>query len=134
MAAARGTGACRRWCDACGCAGLPPEVGAPPGLQLQLRSYQLQGLAWLQYLREHHLAGILADEMGLGKTAQVLAHLLLEKHAGRLDLPALVVLPTTWWPTGAPRLRDRPAICACWPCKAASAAAISPASPRMTWS
>ncbi|HZF81354.1 MAG TPA: DEAD/DEAH box helicase, partial [Rubrivivax sp.] len=76
-------------------AGLPPEVSAPPGLQLQLRGYQLQGLAWLQYLREHHLAGILADEMGLGKTAQVLAHLLLEKDAGRLDLPALVVLPTT---------------------------------------
>ena len=33
--------------------------------------------------------------MGLGKTAQVLAHLLVEKQAGRLDLPALVVLPTS---------------------------------------
>ena len=76
-------------------AGQPPAVAAPAGLQLQLRSYQLQGLAWLQYLRQHHLAGILADEMGLGKTAQVLAHLLLEKAAGRLDRPALVVLPTT---------------------------------------
>lgn len=76
-------------------AGLPSEVSAPPGLRLNLRGYQLQGLAWLQYLREHHLAGILADEMGLGKTAQVLAHLLLEKQAGRLDRPALVVLPTT---------------------------------------
>jgi superfamily II DNA or RNA helicase len=76
-------------------AGSPPAVVAPPGLGLTLRPYQLHGVAWLQYLREHHLAGILADDMGLGKTAQVLAHLLIEKHAGRLDRPALVVLPTS---------------------------------------
>ncbi len=76
-------------------AGQPPPVAQPAGLGLSLRPYQLQGLAWLQYLREHHLAGILADEMGLGKTAQVLAHLLVEQHAGRLDLPSLVVLPTS---------------------------------------
>ncbi len=76
-------------------AGSPPPVAAPAGLKLTLRPYQLHGLAWLQYLREHHLAGILADDMGLGKTAQVLAHVLVEKHAGRLDLPALIVLPTS---------------------------------------
>ncbi len=76
-------------------AGAPPPVNAPAGLGLTLRGYQLQGLAWLQYLREHRLAGILADDMGLGKTAQVLAHLLVEQQAGRLDLPALVVLPTS---------------------------------------
>ncbi|MEW6706244.1 MAG: DEAD/DEAH box helicase [Pseudomonadota bacterium] len=76
-------------------AGTPPAVAPPQGLGLTLRGYQLQGLAWLQYLREHRLAGILADDMGLGKTAQVLAHLLLEQQAGRLDLPALVVLPTS---------------------------------------
>jgi len=62
---------------------------------MELRPYQLEGLAWLQYLREQDLAGILADDMGLGKTAQTLAHLLLEKQAGRLDRPALVVLPTS---------------------------------------
>ncbi len=76
-------------------AGTPPPVPAPAGLKLSLRPYQMHGLAWLQYLREHHLAGILADDMGLGKTAQVLAHLLVEKQAGRLDRPALVVLPTS---------------------------------------
>ena len=76
-------------------AGTPPPIPAPAGLGLTLRGYQLQGLAWLQYLRAQHLGGILADDMGLGKTAQVLAHLLVEKHAGRLDLPALVVLPTS---------------------------------------
>jgi superfamily II DNA or RNA helicase len=76
-------------------AGSPPAVAVPAGLGLPLRPYQLHGVAWLQYLREHHLAGILADDMGLGKTAQVLAHLLIEQQAGRLDLPALVVLPTS---------------------------------------
>jgi superfamily II DNA or RNA helicase len=67
----------------------------PAGLALTLRPYQLEGLAWLQYLRAHDLAGILADDMGLGKTAQALAHLLLEKEAGRLDRPCLVILPTS---------------------------------------
>ncbi|MGL5632966.1 MAG: DEAD/DEAH box helicase, partial [Azovibrio sp.] len=63
--------------------------------KLVLRDYQRTGLAWLQYLREQGIAGILADDMGLGKTAQTLAHLLLEKEAGRLDKPALIVLPTS---------------------------------------
>ncbi|MBC8055249.1 MAG: DEAD/DEAH box helicase [Rhizobiales bacterium] len=86
-------------------AGASTIGGVPAGLGLTLRPYQLQGLAWMQYLREHRLAGILADDMGLGKTAQVLAHLLVEKHAGRLGprsgaaansgQPALVVLPTS---------------------------------------
>ena len=89
-----------------GAAGSPPAVSAEfvraAGLTLTLRGYQLDGVAWLQYLREQRLAGILADDMGLGKTVQVLAHLLIEKHAGRLgtdagqrQLPALIVLPTT---------------------------------------
>ncbi|MCV2361581.1 DEAD/DEAH box helicase [Paucibacter sp. TC2R-5] len=76
-------------------AGEPRSVAPPLGLGLTLRPYQLSGLAWLQYLREQGLAGILADDMGLGKTAQALAHLLLEKQAGRLDRPALAVLPTS---------------------------------------
>jgi superfamily II DNA or RNA helicase len=75
--------------------GAPQAVAAPEGLQVQLRPYQLEGLAWLQYLRAHNLGGILADDMGLGKTAQALAHVLVEKHAGRLDMPVLVVLPTS---------------------------------------
>jgi superfamily II DNA or RNA helicase len=74
--------------------GVKP-VDPPPGFQLELRPYQREGLAWLQYLAAHDLAGILADDMGLGKTAQTLAHLLSEKHAGRLTQPALVVLPTS---------------------------------------
>jgi len=76
-------------------AGPPPEASAPEGLGITLRPYQLQGLAWLQYLARQDLGGILADDMGLGKTAQALAHLWLEKRAGRLGAPALVVAPTS---------------------------------------
>ena len=67
----------------------------PPGLRAELRDYQREGLAWLQFLREYELGGVLADDMGLGKTVQTLAHLLTEKAAGRLDRPALVVAPTS---------------------------------------
>ncbi|MGH8852835.1 MAG: SNF2-related protein [Telluria sp.] len=70
-------------------------VTPPSGLQANLRGYQLEGLAWMQFLREYGLAGILADDMGLGKTIQTLSHILLEKEAGRLDRPALVVAPTS---------------------------------------
>ena len=73
----------------------PPPVAPPAGLGITLRPYQLDGLAWLQQLRAHSLAGILADDMGLGKTAQALAHLLLEQQAGRLGRPALVVAPAS---------------------------------------
>ncbi|WP_165840805.1 DEAD/DEAH box helicase [Pseudomonas sp. SDI] len=72
---------------------LPPE-----GLNATLRSYQLDGLSWMQALRELEVGGILADDMGLGKTLQTLAHLLTEKNAGRLDRPAMVVMPTSLIP------------------------------------
>ncbi|NOX75731.1 MAG: DEAD/DEAH box helicase family protein [Gammaproteobacteria bacterium] len=72
-----------------------PEVTVPTGLTATLRPYQQQGLNWLQFLREYQLAGILADDMGLGKTVQALAHLLLEKEAGRANRPSLVIAPTS---------------------------------------
>ena len=67
----------------------------PEGFRATLRGYQRDGLAWLQFLADAGLGGILADDMGLGKTVQLLAHLLAEKQRGRLDLPALVVAPTS---------------------------------------
>lgn len=76
-------------------AGTPQLQPDPRGLGVSLRPYQQQGVAWLQYLRAQHLAGILADDMGLGKTAQTLAHLLIEKQSGRLDWPALIIMPTS---------------------------------------
>lgn len=70
-------------------------VTPPSTFAATLRPYQHQGLDWLQFLREHAFGGILADDMGLGKTVQTLAHLSVEKAAGRLDRPALVVAPTS---------------------------------------
>ena len=72
-----------------------PEVAVPAALQASLRPYQQQGLNWLQFLRQHGLNGILADDMGLGKTLQTLAHVLVEKEAGRLTQPALIVAPVS---------------------------------------
>jgi len=88
------------WLQSVGAGAPPPPVEPPHGLGITLRPYQQTGLAWLQQLRRHGLAGILADDMGLGKTAQALAHLLLEQQAGRLaggpdGRPALVVAPAS---------------------------------------
>ncbi|MGJ7550234.1 SNF2-related protein [Pseudomonas alloputida] len=74
------------------------QVEVPSGLDATLRPYQQQGLNWLQALREMGTGGILGDDMGLGKTLQALAHLLLEKQAGRLTAPALAVMPTSLVP------------------------------------
>jgi superfamily II DNA or RNA helicase len=72
-----------------------PKVKVPKSVKATLRPYQQQGLSWLQFLREHQLAGILADDMGLGKTLQTLAHIQLEKDAGRLTHPALIIAPVS---------------------------------------
>ncbi|MEY8216341.1 MAG: DEAD/DEAH box helicase [Colwellia sp.] len=71
------------------------SIAVPTGLNATLRTYQHQGLNWLQFLREYQLNGILADDMGLGKTIQTLAHLLIEKQQGRLNRPVLIVAPTS---------------------------------------
>jgi superfamily II DNA or RNA helicase len=77
--------------DAASVASVPP----PPGLQAQLRPYQLSGFGWLTFLWQHRLGGILADDMGLGKTLQSLA---LISHARQADPglpPFLIVAPTS---------------------------------------
>ncbi|HTT78726.1 MAG TPA: SNF2-related protein, partial [Stellaceae bacterium] len=88
------------------------SVAPPKALRTTLRPYQQSGLDWLQFLREFELGGILADDMGLGKTVETLAHILVEKRAGRLDRPCLVVCPTSVVPNWiaeaarfAPKLR-----------------------------
>lgn len=69
---------------------LPPD-----GFKAILRPYQQDGLSWLQFLREFDLGGILADDMGLGKTIQTLAHLVIEKHSGRMTQPSIIIAPTS---------------------------------------
>jgi superfamily II DNA or RNA helicase len=70
-------------------------VKLPTTFKGELRPYQQHGVDWLQFLRQHGFGGILADDMGLGKTVQTLAHLAVEKRAGRMKHPCLIVAPTS---------------------------------------
>jgi hypothetical protein len=66
-------------------------IAQPDGFVGQLRQYQLEGLGWMQFLREFGFGGCLADDMGVGKTAQVLATLEARRAEGKG--PSLVVVP-----------------------------------------
>ncbi|MEM7698315.1 MAG: DEAD/DEAH box helicase, partial [Verrucomicrobiota bacterium] len=69
-----------------------PEI--PPGLDVNLRPYQIEGFHFLAYLATNQFGGILADDMGLGKTIQTLTWLLwLRESAGPDAPPSLVVCP-----------------------------------------
>ena len=72
-----------------------PVAPVPRGVLASLRPYQQLGVNWLQFLRQHALGGILADDMGLGKTLQTLVHIQIEKDAGRLTRPALIIAPVS---------------------------------------
>ena len=72
-----------------------PVIAVPSSVLADLRPYQQQGLNWLQFLRRYQLDGILADDMGLGKTLQTLVHIQVEKDAGRLNRPALIIAPVS---------------------------------------
>lgn len=76
-----------------------PKARLPEDLRLELRNYQQEGTARLQFLGEAGLGALLADDMGLGKTAQALCAL-----QGR----TLVVAPTSLlggWRDEAARFR-----------------------------
>lgn len=65
-----------------------------------LRSYQQEGLSWINFLNDFELGGILADEMGLGKTVQTLAFLQTLKPTQAASkkttsLPSLIIAPTS---------------------------------------
>jgi superfamily II DNA or RNA helicase len=67
-----------------------PEPTLPADLTATLRPYQVQGVAWLQFLQRAGLGGVLADDMGLGKTLQT---------ACVLGQKSLVVCPTSVLPS-----------------------------------
>ena len=71
---------------------LPP---AEPGFAFagKLRSYQREGVEFMQFLTDRGFGALLADEMGLGKTVQLLAF--LASRFSRGDAPALVVCPAS---------------------------------------
>ena len=71
------------------------ELEPSPHLKAELREYQQRGVSWLGFLHRFRFGGILADDMGLGKTLQTLAFLQRLKYDGKLNKPALVIMPTS---------------------------------------
>lgn len=65
----------------------------PEEVQATLRSYQKEGVHWLERLRMMYLNGILADDMGLGKTLQAIVAI-AQYRKSKLAL-SLIVCPTS---------------------------------------
>ncbi|MBA3602222.1 MAG: DEAD/DEAH box helicase [Parachlamydiaceae bacterium] len=66
----------------------------PDLIQAKLRTYQIDGVSWLERLRSMHLNGILADDMGLGKTLQAI--IAITQHMeNNPNAKTLVVCPTS---------------------------------------
>jgi TATA-binding protein-associated factor len=63
-------------------------LSIPLGDNVQLRSYQQEGLDWLVFLHRYGLHGALCDDMGLGKTLMTLCLLAADRH----DLPSATSL------------------------------------------
>ncbi|EZA58663.1 TATA-binding protein-associated factor 172 isoform X2 [Ooceraea biroi] len=72
-----------------------PDTELPISVAAELRSYQRQGLNWLNFLNRYHLHGVLCDDMGLGKTLQTLCILALDHHRNPQASTSLVVCPPT---------------------------------------
>lgn len=65
----------------------------PKVVKATLRSYQSEGVRWLERLRSMYLNGILADDMGLGKTLQAIVA--ISQHTKKKAAPSLIVCPTS---------------------------------------
>jgi len=72
-------------------------LNQPKALNATLRPYQVQGLSYLNFLRDYKFGGILADEMGLGKTIQTLSFILSLYERG-ITGPNLIIVPTSVMP------------------------------------
>jgi TATA-binding protein-associated factor len=78
----------------------------PVAIKAELRSYQQEGVNWLNFLNKYHLHGILCDDMGLGKTLQTLC-IVASDHHNRAEefaktaapdvrrMPSLIICPPT---------------------------------------
>jgi SNF2 family DNA or RNA helicase len=65
----------------------------PSDVKASLRSYQQEGVRWIERLRLMYLNGILADDMGLGKTLQAIVAITQHKETG--CGPSIIVCPTS---------------------------------------
>lgn len=72
-----------------------PETKLTVWVAEELRSYQQQGLNWLDFLNRYKLHGILCDDMGLGKTLQTLCILALDHNRNKEAPSSLVICPPT---------------------------------------
>lgn len=78
----------------------------PTRITATLRSYQQDGLNWMNFLNKYQLHGILCDDMGLGKTLQSICMIVgshtdraaeydLSQSPDQAHMPSIVVCPTT---------------------------------------
>ncbi len=67
----------------------------PASLNAELRPYQEEGCAWIDFLYRHRFGACLADDMGLGKTVQTIAFLAhyFEREPQTQRASVLIVLP-----------------------------------------
>jgi len=77
----------------------------PVAINAELRSYQQDGVNWLNFLNKYHLHGILCDDMGLGKTLQTIC-MVSSDHYNRAE---------EFKKTGAPDFRKLPSVIVCPP-------------------
>lgn len=71
---------------------VPRDI--PEAIKATLRTYQVDGVSWLERLRLMHLNGILADDMGLGKTLQAITAITQNKMDDPKSL-SIIVCPTS---------------------------------------
>ncbi|RDW71198.1 putative MOT1-transcriptional accessory protein [Coleophoma cylindrospora] len=81
------------------------EFQLPVAINATLRSYQQEGVNWLNFLNKYHLHGILCDDMGLGKTLQTLCMVASDHHMRAEEFAK----------TGAPDVRRMPSLIVCPP-------------------
>jgi len=65
----------------------------PEEIQAELRTYQKEGVHWIERLRLMYLNGILADDMGLGKTLQAIVA--ITQYRMEKKRVSLIVCPTS---------------------------------------
>jgi non-specific serine/threonine protein kinase len=67
----------------------------PKGFNAELRAYQSEGCAWIEFLYQHRFGACLADDMGLGKTVQTIGFIAqrLQSDLAQKKGAILIVLP-----------------------------------------
>ena len=67
----------------------------PNGFNAELRAYQNEGCAWIEFLYQHRFGACLADDMGLGKTVQTIGFIAerLQSDLANKKGAILIVLP-----------------------------------------